>query len=395
MDRASLGSGRPSAHGGKLKVVAVSALAGTVGGGERIAFEVTRRLDPERFDRTLCISRWNLHETASTGGIPEFLEAVDEAGVKLLQIRRRSRLNPKPWLPLIRELRSTHVLHTHMFGSNVAGSVLKPLARVPVLVTHEQTWSYEGKALRRFLDRELIARATDAFIAVSLEDRRRMIEIEGIDPARITYIPNAIPTAPPGDRDRIRDELGIEANTPVVGAVGVLRPQKRFDVLIEAAGLLRDRHPDVQVLIAGPGGQGPALKAAIRERDLEGTVRMLGQRDDVADLVSAFDVAVLTSDFEGTPLVVMEYMRAGLPTVSTRVGGVASLIDDGVHGSLVPRRDPVAIAEAVTALLGDPVARARMGAAARARQQAEFDIDAMTKRIERLYEELYERRQST
>ena len=113
----------------------------------------------------------------------------------------------------------------------------------------------------------------------------------------------------------------------------------------------------------------------------------LGIRRDVPALLAALDIAVLSSDYEGSPLSVMEYMAAKKPVVSTRVGGVPELVEDGVHGLLVEPRDPTALAEAVTRLLRDPDEASRMGANGRERQQREFSLDAMVGRIEDLYEE--------
>jgi len=100
-------------------------------------------------------------------------------------------------------------------------------------------------------------------------------------------------------------------------------------------------------------------------------------------------VAVTCSDFEGSPLSVLEYMEAGLPVVATRVGGLPDLVDDGVHGLLVPRRDPAALAGALDGLLGDPGRRHAMGEAGRRRRREQFEFDVMVQRLEDLYERLY------
>lgn len=375
----------------RLKVVTLAARAGTAGGGERIAAEVTARLDPRRFERSLCITRWNSHEEKRDPGTRDFLGAMDAADVNVIPLRRTSRFDPRPWAPLLRVLRSTDILHTHMIGSNLSGAILAPLMRVPVFVAHEHTWSFEGRPLRRVADRELIARMSDAFIAVSREDRRRMIELEGIDPEDVVFIPNGVAAQDGQAPDDKRAELGLEPDTPVLGAVGVLRAQKRFDILLQAVALLRHRHPGLRVLIAGPGPERPKLEAMIEELGLSEMVSLLGQRTDVAELLPVFDVAAVSSDFEGSPLAVMEFMGAGVPVVATAVGGIPDLIEHDTHGKLVAPRDPEGLADAIESLLLDPDARARLGAAGRERQQAEFDIDVMTSRIADLYEELYER----
>ena len=214
-----------------------------------------------------------------------------------------------------------------------------------------------------------------------------MTEIERIDPGKVIFVPNGIPGRPAGD-GRIGERLGIDVDGPVIGTVCVLRPQKALTVLIDAAALLVERHPGLKVVIVGHGPQQPELERRIAELGLERTVVLAGHRDDVPDLIRGFDVAVCSSDFEGTPLSVLEYMQTGLPIVATRVGGIPDIIEDGGQGLLVEPRDPAGLAAAVERLLGDPGLAARLGSSARERQHAEFDIDVTVRAIERIYEGL-------
>jgi glycosyltransferase involved in cell wall biosynthesis len=268
---------------------------------------------------------------------------------------------------------------------------------VPVILAHEHTWSYEGQPLRRFLDRELVGRFADRFLAVSREDRRRMIDIEGVKPAKAFFMPIGIPKPPPVTGRDVRAELGITAGALVLGTVCALRPQKALDVLVRAAAELVEEFPDVQVLIAGSGEDAERLHALVAKLGLERTVRLLGfwAPDDVPDLLAALDVAINSSDFEGSPLGVMEFMAAAKPVVATSVGGTPDLIDDGVEGFLVPRRDHRALAQATAKLLRDPELRARMGEQGRERQAREFDLDGMVRRLEDIYVELYMRKRRT
>lgn len=364
-----------------------------VGGAERFARELALYLDPDRFERTVCMTRWSERLLVRPAAVSAF-EALRESGVELLGMRRDSWRALGAWRPLIKILRDRpiDILHTHMFGSNIWGSVVGTLARTPVIVAHEQTWSYEGQPLRRFLDGKVISRRSDAFICVSKEDRRRMIEIEGVDPAKIVLVPNAISAPAPDDGGGggdVRAELGLEPDDPVVGTVCVLRPQKALDVLLRAAQLLRAEFPQLRLVIAGNGPERERLEAMTAEIGLDGSVDFLGQRNDVPALLSAFDVAVSSSDFEGTPLAVMEYMAAAKPIVATRVGGVPELIDHGVNGLLVEPRDPAALAASIAQLLRDRDYGETLAARARERQRKEFDIEAAVRRIERLYEDLY------
>ena len=383
---------RPSSfgpHPRRVRVLTLIDFMGTNGGAEGLALSVATRLDPARFESTLCVSRWPLPgpPSAAAGAA---LEQLSASGVRLFGLRRRGKVDVWVWARLVRYLRRERidVLHAHKFGANVWGTLLGRLARVPVVLAHEHTWSFEGKPLRRFLDREVVARGADRFIAVSREDQRRMIEIEHIDPRRTLFIPNGVHSLPaPSGRD-VRAELGIRPGAAVIGVVGVLRPQKAHHVLLRAAALLVESWPEVHVLIVGDGPERASLERLTAELGLQDTVRFLGSRTDVPDVLCALDIAVCCSDFEGSPLAVMEYMDAALPVVATEVGGLPDLIEPGVHGLLVPPSDPAALAEALATLLGDPHGARAMGERGRQRRRAEFDIDVLVRRLEHLYLEL-------
>jgi glycosyltransferase involved in cell wall biosynthesis len=277
-----------------------------------------------------------------------------------------------------------------MVGSNVWGTVFGRLARVPALVAHEHTWSYEGQAWRRWLDRDVIARGTDVLVAVSEADRRRMIELEGIPAGKTLVVPNGIPPLSERTGRDFRAELEISADAPLIGTACRLDPQKAIDVLIHAAAVLRETHPELRVLVAGDGPRAAELRSLVGELGLEGPV-FLGRvaAAEMPDFLAALDVAVNSSNFEGSSLGVIEFMAAGKPIVATAVGGTPDLIRDGEHGLLVPPRDPGALAAAVASLIDDPGRASSLGEHARERQRAEFDLDGMVRRLEELYMRLY------
>jgi glycosyltransferase involved in cell wall biosynthesis len=366
----------------KLRVLVLIDRPITTGGGERVASVLAGMLDADRYERVLCSSRSTPAQT--------FEEELTAQGVRVLVLERTSKFAFWAWWPLVSFLRRERidVVHAHKFGSNLWGSILGRLSRVPVVIAHEHSWSYSGQPLRRFLDREVIARGADVIVAVSREDARRMVEVEGIEPSSIRFIPNGIPTPERKGHD-LRSELGLAEGTPVVATVGQLRPEKALEVLVEAAEGLAPRFPELRVLIVGHGPVEDDLKQHVVEAGLEETVLFLGRRNDVPDVLAGIDVAVCCSDHEGSPLSVMEYMAAGKPVVATRVGGVPDLIEDGVHGLLVPPRRSDELADAIASLLSDRERAQKMGDQARARQQEEFTLAAFVRRVEDLYEELF------
>lgn len=380
-----------SAPGQKIRVLTMVETIGLAGGGERLARDIAAGLDPDRFERILCSTRTNALWLER--GLGEVIEELEADGIEVIQLERHGRADLQSWIPLIQRLRSgVDVLHAHMFGSNVWAALLGTLASTPVIVAHEHTWSFEGKPLRKFLDRELIARKSDAFIAVSREDRRKMIEVEGIDPADVIFIPNGIATPQVSSGVELRTELGIDDEAWVIGSVGYMRPQKRYDVLIRAAAKLRDRgREDFRVVIVGDGVEEDALRGLVDQLGLDRFVCFLGQREDIPNVLGLFDLTVNSSDFEGSPLSIMEYMAAELPVVATRVGGNPDLITDGEGGYIVEPGSPEQLVAAIERVISDPEGARRMGAENHRRRELEFDISTTVSRFEQLYEELMAR----
>ena len=182
----------------RLKVLTLTDQLVYLGGGaERVAMEIAMRLDQSRFESVFCASRY--WEGTRSDLVQDAERRMDEAGVRYFGLGRRSSTDLYRWLSLRGILRRERVdvLHAHMFGSNVGGTVIGRLARVPVIVAHEHTWSFKGRPLRRFVDREVIGRGSSVFIAVSRDDQRKMIEIEGVDAEKVLHVPNGIAPPPP------------------------------------------------------------------------------------------------------------------------------------------------------------------------------------------------------
>jgi glycosyltransferase involved in cell wall biosynthesis len=350
------------------------------GGGERVAAQLVERLDAERFDRTMCVTR---------PSSPSLLDEVRAAGVRVLELDRAAQFDVAPWRPLVRLLRGRHVdvLHSHKFGSNVWCAMFARLAPVPVFVTHEHSWSFTGDRLRMSLDRRVIAPAANAMIAVSPEDARRMVEVERIPQDKIRIIPNGI-AAIHGDPQKLRRELRIDDQTPIVGVIASLRPEKRVDLLIDAACLMARDGRAFHVAILGDGPLNDDLRAQAESGGIGERVSFLGYRSDARELAAAFDIAVLASDREGTPLSLLEYMALRRAIVATSVGGVPDVVTHERHALLVPPGDATRLAAAVARLLDSPEERIRLGEAAAARQSEEYDLEVTTRQVEQLYLEL-------
>jgi glycosyltransferase involved in cell wall biosynthesis len=193
---------------------------------------------------------------------------------------------------------------------------------------------------------------------------------------------------PVSNRMAIRRQLGIDPDRRVVLAVGRLHPQKGFDVLVAAAARLRDADRRLCVLIAGDGPARPTLVAAIQRADVD--VRLLGDRQDVADLLRAADVVAMPSRWEGWPLAAGEVLAAGVPLVASRVGGLPYLVGDAAV--LVPPGDPVALAAALARILDDAGHAAELAVAGRRRAAQLPTDDDVTAQLARCYAAVRSRR---
>jgi glycosyltransferase involved in cell wall biosynthesis len=366
----------------RIKVLlVVDRLDHHLAGAERLVLALATHLPQDRFDVWVCTTRF-------AGGPP--MDALAVAGVTHVHLdRQRRRIAIGHFRDLVSVLRRERfdVLHSHMFGSNVWGTLFGTVWRIPVVIAQEQTWSYEGQPLRRFLDGRFVGRLATAFVAVSTRDRDRMISIEKVPPSKIVVIPNAYIPRPDGGLVDLRAELGIPSGVPVVGTVAIFRPQKALDVLVDAFAIVRRSFPDARLVLVGGGKCRPALEQQVERLGLTGHVHMPGRREDVASVWAAVDIAAMSSDFEGTPLAALEALAHGVPLVATDVGGLPDIIGDENGGVLVPARDPPALAGAIEDLLRDPDRRARLAREGRARAR-EFAIEIITARFADLYDHL-------
>ncbi len=384
-----MNAGETSNGVGRVRTLTLIDKPLAIGGAERLAVDLTIALDPARFDRYFCATRQT-----------EFRQLDDQlrsAGVEYLALERRSRYDLKPWWSLLRLLRRERidVLHTHLLGSNLWGSVLGRLSGVSAVVAHEHTWSYVGRPFRKLADRHVVARFADTIIAVSQADADKMTSVERIPAGKITVIPNGIQDPMvTATRDEVRAELGIAPTAFLIAAVAVIRPQKRLDRLIEAATILRTEIPGVQVVVVGAGYPEETLKLErlVEERGLQTTVRFLGERNDAANVMAAADLGIITSDYEGIPLSLLEFMALRRPVVATAVGGIPEVLRDGETGRLVHELTPEAVAEAVVAVsrLTDD-RRDELGEAARALQQETYSFEAYIRSVQELYARLLDR----
>ena len=278
------------------------------------------------------------------------------------------------------------LLHLHTGRATWLGALAARGLGIPALSTRRMDRVVKRNTRNRWLYGTLVRRV----VAISPAVAEALLE-GGVDPPRIRTIPSAVDPAmlwPRSSRQAVRTAEGVGLEEPLLLALAALVRRKGLDVLIEALRRLAAEGPPPRLWIAGEGPERGALEAQALRAGLGDRVRLLGRREDAADLLAACDVFVLPSRREGLGVAALEAMAAGRPVVASRVGGLAAAVLDGRTGLLVPPEDPAALAAAIATLLGDGALRSRLGAAGPARVEADFGAEGMVEAYEKLYREI-------
>lgn len=293
---------------------------------------------------------------------------------------------------LIRRFRPD-IVHTHTSKAGIIGRFAAWSAGVPRIVHtphgHIFYGYFDSRVTRLFIIAERIAaRVTDRIVTLTRKGLEDHLAVGIGEPGRFTVIPSGTGVArfTGADGSAVRAEIGCGSGT-VVGWAGRLAPVKDCATFLRAAAVVAAKHPDLCVLVAGDGEERKHLLTLAEELGIGRNVRFIGDRRDMPQVLAAMDVFVLSSRNEGFGRVIVEAMAAGTPVVSTAVGGVIEVIEDGVSGVLVPPGNPGRMAGAVLALLADPPARARFRENGLERAKR-FDTRVMVDAYERLYTEV-------
>ncbi len=351
-----------------------------LGGAERVVVEYAARHDRARYCPEVCC-------VVCGGPLEEVLAAE---GVPVHVLERRGRLDLRPIVSLTRLIARGRydVVHTHNFTALSAGVPAAILGGAKAVVRTEHNVDATPVLWRRHASR-LAALRENAQIAVAVAVRDSHVRSGRIPATRLAVVRNGIDLGPlPGEEERaaVRRELGVPADTCLCLTIGSLIPQKGHRVLLEAARIAGSERPNVSFAIVGTGPGRCRLESRADELGVTERVAFLGPRLDVPRLLRAADVFVLSSAWEGLPVTILEAMAAGLPCVTTGVGGIEEAVRDGVEGFVVGPNDPSALAERILTLARDPDLRSRLGEAGRATYEARFRGRQMVRQTEALYD---------
>jgi glycosyltransferase involved in cell wall biosynthesis len=362
----------------RLRVLYVIDYLDMIGGAERLVTGLALNMPHDRIEPWVCSTRV---------GDPVPVATLTKSGIPHIDIKRRSRFDLaglRRLAALVRRERFD-VLHAHLFGSNVWGTLIGRACGVPVVLAHEHTWAYDNK-VRVWIDGHVIGRLATRFLAVTDADRDRMIAVEGIQADKVLVMPVPYVAHTGSATTDIRAELGLDPAVRLIGVATVMRKQKALDVMLDAYARLLSDLPGVHLVLAGDGPCRNEIEAQIERLGIQSCVHLVGRRNDVDAILRQVDVGAMSSDFEGMPLFARECIAAGTPLVATAVGGLLDLITNEETGLLVPPRDPGALASALRRVLTDRSLAERLASTATERGS---DLD--TAAVARSYADLYER----
>ena len=360
-----------------------------VAGAEVLAADLARRLGGRYRFVFLC-----LDEIGPLG------HTLGREGIGVFDLERRPGLDRRV-ARRVRQIINVHrvaLLHAHQYTPFFYAAVARGLRRQPAMIFTEHGRHYpdQRKLKRVVANRFLIGRA-DRVTAVARFVKQALVNHEGINPDRIEVIHNGIDPAQFDlvDRDRVRavvrNELGLRRDQPVALQVARFHPVKDHVTSLRAFARVVADVSDAVLLLAGAGRMRSEMQALASQLGLGDRVRFLGERSDVADLMAAADVFVLSSLSEGASVTLLEAMGAKLPIAATAVGGNEEVVAHDESGLLSPRGDANSLGANLAALLRSADLRARMGHAGHARLLDQFTQNQMHERYVALYDQMLKR----
>jgi glycosyltransferase involved in cell wall biosynthesis len=347
------------------------------------------RFDPGRFKVSLVsLRRKDLSE-----------ETLETQGVDITYLHR-SKFDPLTLPALLRVIDRKHidVLHLHGYGATTFGRMAAALRGIPAIL-HEHANLTTTPWFQKVADR-LLEPCTDIALAVSKSTADFVIDARLMPPSKVKVVYLGVPLEEfsrersTAEIARARHDLGVGADEFAVGTITRLHESKGNSVLVDAAARVVRERPQARFFLVGEGPLLVDLEAQAARLGLGDRFVFAGFRRDVAATLSAFDLSVFPSLWEGTPLTGFEALAMGKPIVATDADGLLDILTAGHDAVIVPRRDAAALADKIVWAIDRPEERARLGAAARTTGR-QYDIGAFVRKMERLYTLLHETSRAT
>jgi glycosyltransferase involved in cell wall biosynthesis len=373
----------------RLNILELRSVRGTGGGPEKTILFGTALADRQKFAVTVCYLRDKRDPVFSID------QRADRLDIEYLEIRENHSFDYRIWRQLLDIVarQKTDIIHSHDYKTNVLALLAaRKTGALPLSTVHGWTGNSTRERLVYYpADKRVLSRFPKV-VAVSSDIRNELVK-HGTEPRRVEVLLNGIdPSAFVRNASQgaaIRQEFGLDPRHTVIGAVGRVERQKRFDLLLEAFATVCDGRPDLRLMIVGDGSLREELIKQAAGLGVESSCVFTGHRNDIAALHSAFDLFVQSSEYEGTPNAVLEAMAMETPIVATSAGGTAELALPGEHATIIPTNDVPLLIRAMTEALDDAAGLRTRAAAARRRIETVLSFEARTRRLEAIYGEMW------
>jgi glycosyltransferase involved in cell wall biosynthesis len=375
----------PSYPAGKLNVLQVCDHLGWEGsrmhGVKRLFGWMIPRFDRERYNVSLVsLRKKDLSE-----------ETLESMGIDITYLGK-SKFDPTTLPALLRVIRQKKVdiLHLHGYGATTFGRIAAGLRRIPTIL-HEHANLTDTPWFQKVAD-AILEPETDIALAVSESTAEFVIKARQLPPDKVKVVYLGVPMEEFSRRRSgeelasARAELGVSPDDVLIGSVTRLHDSKGNEYLVDAAKLVLEQRPQARFIVFGEGPLRGDLEA--RAARLGDRFRFAGFARDVARVISAFDLSVFPSLWEGTPLTVFEALAMGKAIVATDADGLLDVLTPGHDALIVPKRDARALASAMIRLIDEPATRLRLSEAARISAH-QYDIATFVAKMQRLYDLLH------
>ncbi|HPU84427.1 MAG TPA: glycosyltransferase [Candidatus Latescibacteria bacterium] len=313
---------------------------------------------------------------------------LTEAGVHVEALSSGERPSPFALCRLLQIIRTRKIqlVHAHLVYAGITAKIAARLSGTPVVMTRHSAFEPKANTFFYRFDNWLTRRYAARLVAVGEEVRATILKERWMEPDRVVLHRNAIDVS----EFRPKHHQPSPDGAYIVGTVGRMEAPKAQEVFLEAVARVRAGYPNVKAVIAGDGRLRSHLEGVRSRLGLDTAATFLGSvtRKDIPGLLNTFDVFVLSSDWEGLPLALLEAAASGLPVVATDVGGVHEIVQNGKNGWLVEPGNVEQLARRIGALLSDVEMRERFGRQARAFVETEFDITRLARETAALYREV-------
>lgn len=352
-----------------------------VGGAEAQWFNLTNKLDKTNLKIVLIC----LYDLGKVGN------QIKNSGIITYSNIFRNRYSILSLFKLVKIFKKEKIsiiFMMHLPLLIIYGSIAAKLSGINKIISAVHSTGYIDKKNRSSIADKLFLKSINTVVALSEQHKNYLVTEVKYPKAKLQVISNGVDISifsQAMDIDRIKTSLGIRSNEKVVGIIGRLHPIKRHDVFIEAAYFAYKINRDIVFLIIGDGAERSNIENKINCLDMSHRIKLLGQRDDIPELINILDISVLSSDSEALPMSIIESMAASVPVVATNVGSLSELVFDGVNGYIIPPNSSRDLAQAILKIIGNSTLAKNMGEMGAKIARERFSDEIMVEKFKKLF----------